>query len=151
MTEQLHRSSTNKVIAGVCGGLAEYFNIDATLVRLLWALAFFLAGTGFILYILAWVIIPDDPANVRREGYAVPGASGPEEQGGNTPDALSGTGNGYRREDKRHLVLGLTLIVLGVFFMLDRIFPFFRLHNLWPLILIIIGIMILMKKGGSRS
>ncbi|MBZ4654631.1 MAG: phage shock protein PspC [Peptococcaceae bacterium] len=53
MPERLHKSCTNKVFAGVCGGIAEYFNVDPTLIRLAWAMAFFVGGTGFILYILA--------------------------------------------------------------------------------------------------
>ncbi len=58
---KLYRSNDDKKIAGVCGGLAEYLNIDTTLVRLLWAFAIFFAGTGIIAYIIAAIIIPDQP------------------------------------------------------------------------------------------
>jgi len=61
MTNQqrrLYRSQTNKVIAGVCGGLGEYFNIDVTVIRLVWILLTLLGGTGVIAYILAYFIIP---------------------------------------------------------------------------------------------
>ena len=62
MEKKLYRSSTNKMLCGVCGGLAEYFNMDATLVRLIWAiLTCFTAGfMGILAYIIAAIIIPQD-------------------------------------------------------------------------------------------
>lgn len=59
--KKLYRSTTDKRIAGICGGVAEYFGIDSTLVRLLVALFVLLAGTGVLAYILAWLIIPERP------------------------------------------------------------------------------------------
>jgi phage shock protein C len=61
MTNQqrrLYRSQTNKVIAGVCGGLGEYLNVDTTVVRLLWILLTLMGGSGIIVYILAYFIVP---------------------------------------------------------------------------------------------
>jgi phage shock protein C len=61
---RLLRSSTNYKLAGVCGGLAEYFNVDATLVRLLWVLLSLIPGCvfgGIVTYLLAWIIIPKAP------------------------------------------------------------------------------------------
>lgn len=60
MTKRLYRSSTNRQIAGVCGGLAEYFDIDPTIVRLGWIIALFCAG-GLLAYIIAAIVIPKDP------------------------------------------------------------------------------------------
>ncbi len=57
--KRLYKSSTNKMISGVCGGIAEYINIDPTIVRLLWALFCFLGGAGVIAYIIAAIIIPN--------------------------------------------------------------------------------------------
>lgn len=56
--KRLYRSKKNRVIAGVCGGIAEYFNIDPTLIRLLWILFIFAGGSGILAYIIAWIIIP---------------------------------------------------------------------------------------------
>jgi len=58
-TRRLYRSKKNRVIAGVCGGIGEYFNIDPTLVRLLWVLFIFAGGSGLLAYIIAWIIIPE--------------------------------------------------------------------------------------------
>jgi len=52
---------TDIPIQRVCGGIAEYFNIDPTLVRLIWAVLVFAYGTGLLAYILAWIIIPEEP------------------------------------------------------------------------------------------
>ena len=60
MEKRLHRSRTEKMIAGVCGGLAEYFNVDPTLIRVLWVLTVLLAGTGILLYIILWIVMPLD-------------------------------------------------------------------------------------------
>ena len=60
MQKRLHRSRTEKMIAGVCGGLAEYLDMDPTLVRLLWVLVALLAGTGILLYLIMWVVMPLD-------------------------------------------------------------------------------------------
>ncbi|MBI4092694.1 MAG: PspC domain-containing protein [Candidatus Kerfeldbacteria bacterium] len=56
--KKLQRSRTNRVIAGVCGGLARYFNLDPTLVRVGFAILTIFWGSGIVLYILLWVIIP---------------------------------------------------------------------------------------------
>jgi phage shock protein PspC (stress-responsive transcriptional regulator) len=55
------RSRTVEKIAGVCGGFAEYLEIDVTLVRLIWLAALFLGGWGFIAYIVAWIVMPLEP------------------------------------------------------------------------------------------
>lgn len=62
MTKQLYRSRKNKMIAGVCGGLAEYFNIDPVIVRVVAVLLLLPGGLpGFIPYIILWVIVPENP------------------------------------------------------------------------------------------
>ncbi len=64
MEKKLYRSSKNKKIAGVCGGLAEYLNIDPTIVRVIWALLTLCAGTGLLAYIACALIIPERPDNI---------------------------------------------------------------------------------------
>lgn len=59
--KKLYKSSTDKKLAGVCGGLAEYFNIDSTLVRLGWVVFSLLGGSGLLAYIIAAIIMLDRP------------------------------------------------------------------------------------------
>lgn len=60
--KRLMRSSTDKKIAGVCAGLADYFDLDATIVRIVWALAVLCAGTGVLAYVILWIVLPLAPA-----------------------------------------------------------------------------------------
>jgi phage shock protein C len=66
---KLMRSRTEEKIAGVCGGFAEYLEIDVTLVRLIWLAALFLGGWGLIAYIVAWIVMPLEP-QPQRAGSA---------------------------------------------------------------------------------
>jgi phage shock protein C len=58
---RLERSSTDKKIAGVCAGIAHFFDLDVTLVRFLWLLAVLFGGTGVLAYVVAWIVIPLGP------------------------------------------------------------------------------------------
>ena len=67
MEKRLYRSDENKVICGVCGGLGEYFNIDPTIVRLLWAILVF-SGPGIFAYIVAAIVLPRRRSRSFRRG-----------------------------------------------------------------------------------
>jgi phage shock protein C len=58
--KRLFRSRKDRILGGVCGGLGNYLNVDPVLVRVVWAILFFAAGVGFLAYILAWIIIPEE-------------------------------------------------------------------------------------------
>jgi phage shock protein C len=59
--KRLYRSKNDRVLGGVCGGLGNFFTIDPVLVRVLWAISFFVGGVGFLAYLVAWIIIPEEP------------------------------------------------------------------------------------------
>ncbi len=61
-SKKLYRSLTDRRVCGVCGGLAEYLNMDANVIRLLWVLLSVLGGGGLILYLIAALILPEEPA-----------------------------------------------------------------------------------------
>ncbi len=61
MEKKLYRSSTNKKIAGVCGGVGEYLGIDPTIIRLIWVIVALCAGCGLLAYIIALIIMPNQP------------------------------------------------------------------------------------------
>jgi phage shock protein C len=64
MAKKLYRSRKNRVIAGVCGGLAKYFDIDPIIVRLITLIFVLSAGAGLIAYIIAWIFVPEEPDNL---------------------------------------------------------------------------------------
>lgn len=68
--KKLTRSRTDEKIAGVCGGFAEYLDIDSTLVRLIWLATIFLGGWGVIAYLIAWIVMPLGPELERVESQA---------------------------------------------------------------------------------
>jgi phage shock protein C len=66
MHKKLYRSKTDQNIAGVCAGLAEYLNIDPTVIRVVWALVGLCAGTGVLAYIVCALVIPEKPDQIDR-------------------------------------------------------------------------------------
>ncbi len=137
MAEQqrrLYRSQTNKVIAGVCGGLAEYLNVDTTVVRLVWVLLTLLGGSGIILYVLAFFIIPERPIL--------------------TGDTLSPE----KSEFGSARIFGILFVAAGAVLLLDNlgIFSFCRIWDTaWefvlPGILMLLGIYILTKRDKVQA
>ncbi|WP_322794267.1 PspC domain-containing protein [Bellilinea sp.] len=60
-TKRLFRSRQERMLGGVCGGLAEYLGLDPTVVRLVFLLLFFLGGQGLLVYLIMWLIVPEEP------------------------------------------------------------------------------------------
>ncbi|HET9801844.1 MAG TPA: PspC domain-containing protein [Candidatus Acidoferrum sp.] len=69
---KLMRSSTDKKLGGVCAGVGNYLDLDVTLVRVLWVLAFFCGGTGLLLYIILWIVLPVEPMYVPVAAQSAP-------------------------------------------------------------------------------
>lgn len=59
--KRLYRSRDNRMIAGVCGGIAHYFNLDPTVVRLIFVVAILFAGSAILAYLIAWLVVPEEP------------------------------------------------------------------------------------------
>ena len=72
MEKKLYRSRTDKKICGVCGGLAKYINMDATIIRLLVVVACLFTGVGLLAYIIGALVIPEEPENVIEEAQEQP-------------------------------------------------------------------------------
>ena len=70
MTKTLYRTEKDKMIGGVCGGLGRYFDLDPTLIRLIFALIFFGYGAGLMIYVLLWIIMPSEEMLVSRKDWA---------------------------------------------------------------------------------
>ncbi len=67
MNKKLYRTKQDKKLAGVCGGVAKYFDLDPTVVRLIWAIVCLFAGTGILAYIVCALIIPEEPDYIEAE------------------------------------------------------------------------------------
>jgi phage shock protein C len=77
--KRMYRSKQDRQIAGVCGGLAEYFNIDSTIVRLVFVLFALMGGPGLLIYIILAVVIPEAP-DEKRKNTVIVSADEPDEQ-----------------------------------------------------------------------
>jgi len=64
LDKKIYKSNTDKMICGVCGGIANYLGIDPTIVRLLWAITLVVGGTGFLMYFIFAIIMPDEPIEI---------------------------------------------------------------------------------------
>ena len=127
MEKRLYRSQKDKVLAGVCGGIGEYFNIDSTIIRLLWLVSIFVFEIGVLLYIIAAVVMP----KAETENYFQV-----EEDSSRNVSKV-----------KSEKLFGYGLIIIGILLMLDRlkVLRWFDLKTVFPVLLIIGGIMILRK------
>ncbi|OPL08980.1 MAG: hypothetical protein AVO33_08710 [delta proteobacterium ML8_F1] len=162
MEKKLYRSHEDKVIAGVCGGLAEYFEVDATLIRLVWAVTILFAGTGVLAYILFVIIVPLKPEvyTVNSSGTQEP-EEGDSEDGEADKEKVDRTVQSdpvvvKREKDKTSSQLfGLILIVIGMMFVARRIFWWLDIRIpweiFWPVILIAIGLYLVFKKDGRKK
>jgi len=136
--ERLYRSRHERMLGGVCGGLAEYFNVDPTLVRLIVILLIFLDGFGLIAYLLAWILIPLEPKEVSEK------KTNDVAQMQNEEEKVSDV---IKDERKRKQVLGGFLIVLGALFLIRNFVEVPLSRFVWPLILIIIGVYLILHSN----
>ncbi len=157
---RLYRSNRERILGGVSGGLAEYFEIDVTLVRLAWIIAVLAGGFGVLAYIIAWIIIPENPVGCGRpaageaEGLA---EAGPDAAGDAPGRARAGgeageeTGRCTSRPGGGHWVFGLILVALGTLLLLRNFFPLFQLGKYWPVLIILLGVLVIACGLGRRS
>lgn len=130
--KKLKRSRSNRMILGVCGGIAEYLNIDATIIRIIWLLiALPSFGTLGIVYLICGFVIPEDDGVIYQ-----------------------GESSGKTNENSQ-LYLGIGIILIGVYLLAKIFYPWLnlRLLNLtryWPVLLILLGIYILINHKNEK-
>ena len=135
--KKLERDTQHKVIGGVCAGLANYFGLDVSLVRVLFALMFLFASAGFWLYLILWAVMP------------AAGRIQTDDAGQNAADITET--NKANMGNKGSLVAGLILIGVGLFGLLHRFLPEFNWQTIWPIALILIGILLLFPSKSQKS
>lgn len=149
MEKKLYRDEQNGKIAGVCAGLAEYLNVDVTVIRVIFAIALIMKGVGVVPYIVMWVVLPKKnpftQSNVHVD-YTVPPVSNPFASGPqNAANPFTATGAPFAMPPKKKssagLIVGIGLVLFGSYFLLDNfdILPDLDLERLWPIAIIILG------------
>jgi phage shock protein PspC (stress-responsive transcriptional regulator) len=132
--KKLYRSRKDKVIAGVCGGIADYFNIDPVWIRLAAVLLVLADGVGIIFYILAWILVPQNPnqkdtKNTSAEEVVEKIKTGKVQKRNSTP------------------VLGIIILIIGIGLLMKNIFSWFKFSYVWPAGVIILGLYLLVGKN----
>jgi phage shock protein PspC (stress-responsive transcriptional regulator) len=145
--KQLYRSEANRMIAGVAGGLGEYFEVDPTLIRLAFVLLTLSGGSGILIYIVLWIIIPTASSGRNAATHETMKANAKEVETKAKQFAKEAE-HAAEGADTR-MWLGAGVVILGVWLLLTN-FGFLSawfVGRLWPLILIIIGVVILGRSG----
>ncbi|MFH1373962.1 MAG: PspC domain-containing protein [bacterium] len=123
MHKRLYRSTTSKIIGGVCGGLGEYFDVDPVLVRVITVLLFLATGFGILAYIIAWIIIPMRPPEVAPVPI----------------DREYTPWNKY--------LPGIILMAIGVILLVRENWFWFNWDEFWPVILVVVGLLLIFRRS----
>ena len=151
MSNKLYRSQTNKMLGGVCGGLAKYLNIDVTIVRLFFIILTFLGGFGPLIYFIMWIVVPlenytyQDTHPERFDGEDI------KERAGMMRDDFISAVKQPNQNAAR--LIGIALVVAGGFFLLRQLdLPWLNWLNsgvVWAALILLAGIALLIR--GTRK
>lgn len=153
--QKLYRSDDDRVISGLCGGIGEYFDIDSTVVRIVFVILALWGGVGIVLYIIGILLIPQRSDRL-TDGDSKEGKRTGEEIGEKVSAVASEIRENLRRSNRKSggmradFILGLVIIIFGILLLLENIFPKFGFNLFWPIVLILIGVLILnsgIRKG----
>ncbi|MCX7930235.1 MAG: PspC domain-containing protein [Chlorobi bacterium] len=135
MADRIYRSRTERKIAGVCGGLAEYFDVDPSLVRILFVALVFFNGFGFLAYLVCWLVLPEAPQDVV-----------------NAPIESQSSAASFKavpttvQSSKRWVTgIGVLLIAIGFAMLIERFVPWLDVGDLIPYALIVGGLLLLYR------
>ncbi len=161
---KLYRSFHGRVIGGVAGGLADFFGMDPTIVRLIFVLLAVFGGGGVLLYIILWIVLPEKNAfnsyNANNGAFAPPPVSGDSDSGiGETFEgfgsreqgSVSEPNIGSKRKFEGSLIGGLVLILIGVFFLAEKFIPNISFGDFWPLLLVVVGLVLIFNSLPGKN
>jgi phage shock protein C len=136
---RMHRDHNEAIIAGVCAGIAAYYKTDVLLVRIAFIILTLFGGLGIILYIVGIAIIPpvqNGNGNTGHHHYSL---------------AEDINKHMAQNHNSSHAILGLFIIIVGILFLIDNYFPGFGFDRLWPVILILVGLLVAFRSHPNKS
>jgi len=149
MQRKLERDESNKMIAGVAAGIAEYLNVEVTWIRVLFLLLAVFGLSGVWIYLILWIAVPAKPSvfsNVEAD-YKVPDYTYPS-----SPNNKSQF-QPVRKQGNGRVIAGIFLVIIGSYFLLDQFVmlpEWFSIGKLWPLIFVAIGLVILFRPERNK-
>lgn len=142
MAAKLHRSLTDKKIAGVAGGIAKYIDVDPVIVRVAFIALTVFNGVGLLMYIILWVIVPKENQVLAAEN----GIQFSEDANVNNKSESSLT----NQKRKTESIFGYFLVILGIFFLMDNFIPGIDWGDYFPVIFIFIGIWLINNANKNK-
>jgi phage shock protein PspC (stress-responsive transcriptional regulator) len=138
--KRLYRSLHNSTIGGVCGGLGEYFSTDPVIFRVIFVVAFFAGGSGLLAYLVFWIITPIQPYQTGN-----PTAQSVKEEPTDKEIKPENMEQKMKQKSDGSIWGGIILITIGSIFLIDRFVPRIDFGDLWPLILVVIGAILIIN------
>ena len=132
--KRLQRDLQNKVLGGVCSGLSNYFNIDATFWRILFFVLFLFGCSGLLIYVILWIAMP-----------------AAKYEPGSAPASQEVSANDVQKKKNGNMAAGLTLIGIGIICLLARYVPQINWHTAWPILLIVLGLILIIPFKSTES
>ena len=172
MEKRLYKSSTDKMISGVCGGIAEYLDVDPVLIRVVAVISIFFGGAGIIAYIVAAIIMPtreeafrknssepvydrkysQESATVNKEESSTENPSETTQSQKKWDDGNEGKSERSQKTNRDFRILfGLCLIGLGTFFVLRQFIYWLNFSFVIALVFIIMGLYLILKRSGDKK
>ena len=130
-SKRLQRNTQNKVIAGVCSGLADFFGIDVALMRVIFILLLVAGYSGFLIYLILWIVMPKG-RHAENQSYD------------NAETAVAQSGKGS-------WIAGVILIAIGTLCLLGDFLPKFDWSTIWPVLLIVLGLLLIVPFKNRKS
>ena len=152
MNNYLYRSESDKMLGGVCGGLANYLSLDTTLVRLFFALLVLGSGIGLIVYLALWIIMPSESSEYADRSFE----ENLKDSGANFSSRVQTVGEEFGKavrspHPKTGVIVGISLIALGGVLFVDNLnihwLHWVSFDVLWPVLLIIGGIVVIQRRA----
>ncbi|MBK7030229.1 MAG: PspC domain-containing protein [Bacteroidales bacterium] len=161
-TNRLYRSTTSRVFGGVAGGIADYFDVDPIIIRMLFLVIALAGGGGVLVYIILWIAIPPRPimppsfnmgGDTTTPPPPPPGSSEYSADSSKSYQAEPMPPFQFEKEKSTRggLIGGLVLITLGSIFLADKLIPRIDFGDLWPIILVVVGAVLIITNFSEKK
>lgn len=145
MEKKLYRSRRSRIFGGIAGGFGQYFGLDPVIVRIIFVIITLMHGFGIFLYIIMWIVIPEEPFEL---AYPIYGQN--QNKTDSTSDDINPTTYSPPKRNGS-TIFGVILIGIGIVFLADRLIPRFSFDDSFPFIVIVIGLFLVWNSLKSRG